>query len=177
MRQADMICDLSSIWAAVREVFPYFDRLAFDWDALYREYLGKLLHVQEEGEFHRLLTAFMERLNDGHTKYIPPEAYRTEKPFVSPEEPSFSFQDGVLTVKINEFLSDHAPYVKELLKTYPNASLVRLDIRHLAVRPDVFARVRLRGGIERAERRRDTGNAERCQQDYQYFFHFSDFSW
>ncbi len=129
MNQVDMIYDLSSLWAAVREVFPYFDRLAFDWDALYREYLEKMLHVQGEEEFHRLLTAFMESLNDGHTKYIPPETYRTEKPFVRPEAPSFSFQDGVLTVKINEFLSDHAPYVKKLLEKHPDISLVRLDIR------------------------------------------------
>ena len=47
MRQADMFFDLSALWAAVREVFPYFDRLAFDWDAQYRDYLEKLLQSKK----------------------------------------------------------------------------------------------------------------------------------
>ena len=129
MDLADYIFDLSSIWAAVKEQFPYFDRLPFDWDAQYREYLEKLLQVKDEGEFHHLMEKFMASLNDGHTKYIPPEAYKTAKPFVPPEAPSYTFQDGVLTVKINDFLSDHAPFVRELLETKRSIVLVRLDIR------------------------------------------------
>jgi C-terminal processing protease CtpA/Prc len=130
MNKADMIFDLSSIWATVKEVFPYFDRLPFDWDAQYRAYLEKILQVSDEGDFHRLLTEFMESLKDGHTKYFPPDAFRTPKPFIPPDEPSFTVRDGVLTIKLNEFLKSHAPYVKELLATTPNISLVRLDIRN-----------------------------------------------
>lgn len=129
MNQADMIFDLSSIWATVKEQFPYFDRLQFDWDEQYRTYLEKILQVGDEGDFHRLLTEFMESLNDGHTKYIPPDAHRTIKPFVRPAEPSYTMNEGVLTIKLNEFLRNHAPFVKELLETTPNISLVRLDIR------------------------------------------------
>lgn len=129
MNRADMVFDLSSIWATVKEEFPYFERLPFDWDAQYRTYLEKILRVNEEGEFHRLLTEFVASLNDGHTRYIPPDAYRTPKPFVRPAEPSFTVSEGVLTIKLNEFLRNHAPYVAELLETTPNISLVRLDIR------------------------------------------------
>lgn len=130
MNRTDMLFDLSSIWATVKEVFPYFDRLQVDWDAQYRTYLEKMLQVSDEGEFHRLLTEFMEHLNDGHTKYFPPAAYRKSKPFARPDEPSFTIDEGVLTIKLNEFMRDHAPYVRELLKTIPNISLVRLDIRN-----------------------------------------------
>ena len=130
MDLADYIFDLSSIWAAVKEQFPYFDRLPFDWDEQYRAYLEKLLQITEEGEFHQLLADFMATLNDSHTKYIPPEAYRTDQPFVRPELPSYTFQDGVLTVTLNDFLSDHAPFVRELLETKRNIALVRLDIRN-----------------------------------------------
>ncbi len=130
MNRADMIFDLSSIWSTVKEVFPYFDRLQIDWDAEYRTYLEKILQVSDEGDFHRLLTEFMENLKDGHTKYFPPAAYRTPKPFVLPDEPSFTIDDGVLTIKLNEFMKNHAPYVIELLETTPNVSLVRLDIRN-----------------------------------------------
>ncbi len=130
MNRTDMIFDLSSIWATAKEVFPYFDRLQVDWDEQYRTYLEKILQVSDEGEFHRLLTAFMECLNDGHTKYFPPAAYRKSKPFVRPDDPSFTIDEGVLTIKLNEFMRNHAPYVKELLETTPNISLVRLDIRN-----------------------------------------------
>ena len=130
MNMTDMIFDLSSIWATAKEVFPYFDRLQVDWDEQYRTYLGKILQVSDESDFHRLLTEFMESLNDGHTKYFPPAAYRKSKPFVRPDDPSFTFGKGVLTIRLNEFMRNHAPYVRELLETTPNISLVRLDIRN-----------------------------------------------
>ena len=130
MDMTDMIFDLSSIWATVKEVFPYFDRLEVDWDERYRVYLEKILQINEEGDFHRLLTEFMEILNDGHTKYFPPAPYRKARPFARPEAPSSTFEEGVLTIRINEFMRDHAPYVRGLLETIPDISLVRLDIRN-----------------------------------------------
>ena len=130
MNMTDMIFDLSSIWATTKEVFPYFDRLQIDWDAQYRTYLDKILQIRDEGDFHRLLTEFMESLNDGHTKYFPPAAYRKTKPFARPDAPSFTFDKGILTIKLNEFMANHAPYVRELLETTPNILLVRLDIRN-----------------------------------------------
>lgn len=129
MNRADMIYDLSSIWSTVKEVFPYFDRLPFNWDEQYHAYLEKILQVNDECDFHRLLTELMESLNDGHTKYIPPDAYRTVKPFIRPDEPSCTSNEGVLTIKLNEFLKNHADYVKKQLEATPNISLVRLDIR------------------------------------------------
>ena len=129
MDRADMIYDLSTIWASVKEVFPYFDRLTFDWDELYRSYLVKVLSVRDEEEFHRLLSSFVESLNDGHTKYIPPEAFRKAEPFVSPDAPSFTLRENILTIQLNDFLSDHAPLVKDLLESNPDVSLVVLDIR------------------------------------------------
>lgn len=130
MNRADMIFDLSSIWSTVKEVFPYFDRLDVDWDEQYRAYLEKILQVSDEVDFHQCLTAYMESLKDGHTKYIPPAKYRKEKPFVRPEGPSFTMEEGILTIRINEFMRNHAPYVRTLLETIPNISLVRLDIRN-----------------------------------------------
>lgn len=130
MNRTDMIFDLSSIWATVKEEFPYFDRLQVDWDEQYRTYLEKILDVRDEVDFHRLLTEFMKLLNDGHTEYFPPVAYRRSKPFVRPDAPSFTADKGILTIKLNEFMRNHAPFVRELLETIPNISLVRLDIRN-----------------------------------------------
>ena len=116
MTKADMIYDLSSLWASVKEEFPYFDRLPFDWDDLFRQYLEKLLTISDEAAFHELLTAFMDSLNDGHTKYFPPQPYRKAKPATRPEKPSHTIENGVLTIKLNEFLSDHAPCVRQLIR-------------------------------------------------------------
>lgn len=124
-----MIYDLSTIWASVKEVFPYFGRLSFDWDDLYYSYLDKILSVRDEGEFHHLLSVFMDSLNDGHTKYIPPDAFRKAEPFIYPDAPSFTLHENILTIKLNDFLSDHSSFVKGLLESNPDASLVVLDIR------------------------------------------------
>lgn len=129
MNKADMIYDLSAIWAAVKEQFPYFDRLPFDWDEQYHAYLDRILATEDEADFHNLLVEFVDSLKDGHTKYIPPEPFKEAKPFVRPEEPSYTIEDDVLTIKINEFLFDHSAYVKNLLLENPKVSLVRLDIR------------------------------------------------
>ena len=129
MNKTDMIYDLSVIWSAVKEVFPYLDRLAFDWDEQYRCYLEKILEISSEADFHHLLTDFVESLNDGHTKYIPPSPFRTSKPYKRADSPSAVFKDGILTVRINDFMSDHSAYVKEQLEAASEASLVCLDIR------------------------------------------------
>lgn len=75
-------------------IYSLVKRLPFDWDEQYRIYLEKILQVNEESDFHCILTEFMEILNDGHTKYIPPDSYRVKKPFVRPEEPSYTLSEG-----------------------------------------------------------------------------------
>lgn len=84
MNRRDMICDLSTIWTSVKEIFPYFDRLPFDWDEQYLAYLDKVLALSTDDEkgFHELLFQFMASLNDGHTEYYPPP--RTLPPCLSP---------------------------------------------------------------------------------------------
>ena len=129
MKKVDMIYDLSAIWAAVNEEYPYFDRLPFDWDEQYRLYLEKLLLIDKEGDFHQLLFEFLESLHDGHTKYIPPQPFRKTAPFVRPDVPSYTLEKDVLTIKLNEFLEDYSSYVSKLLMEHRNVSLVRLDIR------------------------------------------------
>ena len=97
--KADMVYDLSAVWSVAKEVFPYFDRLPFDWDEQYRKYLGKVIDVEDTSAFHDLMEEFLSSLNDGHT------------------------------IKINEFIADHSAYVRNLLEENDGISLVRLDIR------------------------------------------------
>ena len=129
MDKADMIYDLSVVWATVKEEFPYFDRLPINWDDQYCSYIDRILGIDNSDEFHRLLKAFVDCLNDGHTRYIPPAKFRDKKPLVRPDPPSYNVAGNVLTIKLNDFLSDHSIYVRELLKSYPDVKLVELDIR------------------------------------------------
>lgn len=97
---SDKIYDLSMIWSKVKEVFPYFGRISFDC------------------------------LGDGHTKYVPPMPYRKTKKLSPPEKPSFIIsEEGILEIKINEFMSDYSEMIRGLLLEYPNIKEVVLDVR------------------------------------------------
>lgn len=72
MNKTDWIADLGMIWKQTAAVFPYFDRISFDWDQVYREYLQKVMDTEGERELHLLLAEFVNRLGDGHTDYTPP---------------------------------------------------------------------------------------------------------
>lgn len=72
MTTTDRIYDLSLLWKQAAAIFPYFDRRPLDWDATYREYLPKILSVQDAKTFHLLLAEFLNLLGDGHTDYTLP---------------------------------------------------------------------------------------------------------
>ena len=65
---------LSSLWAAAREVYPYFDRLQADWDETYRAFIPRLLDAADDRAAWLLLCAFVRLLNDGHSTVTPPRA-------------------------------------------------------------------------------------------------------
>lgn len=65
---------LSSLWAAAREVYPYFDRLQADWDETYRAFIPRLLDAADDRTAWLLLCAFVRLLNDGHSTVTPPRA-------------------------------------------------------------------------------------------------------
>ena len=129
MNKADMLYDLSAVWAAAKDVFPYFDRIDFDFDEFYYQCIDKVLSVKDEYEFHMILKSFLESLNDAHTRYHLPEKYTQKTNAQKLERPSFSMDGGVLTIKINDLLFDHSDFVRQCLTDNPDASMVRLDIR------------------------------------------------
>lgn len=73
MTLTDRIADLSMLWKQASVVFPYFDRLAIDWDRCYRDFLERVLSAGDERKFHLLIAEFMNQLRDGHTDYAFPK--------------------------------------------------------------------------------------------------------
>lgn len=72
MTVAERIADLSVLWKEASVVFPFFGRRKIDWDGAYRDYLERMLRIEDDCEFHLLLAEFMNLLGDGHTDYTPP---------------------------------------------------------------------------------------------------------
>ncbi len=64
----DRIMDLSRIWKAAWDVFPYFDRIT-NWDDAYREFLPHTASAKPGKELSLIYAAFMARLGDGHTMF------------------------------------------------------------------------------------------------------------
>lgn len=77
MDKTQRLFALSGLWAAAKEVYPYFDRLAVDWDRAYQEYIPQLLAAEDDREAWLLLCAFVRLLNDGHSTVVLPKALST----------------------------------------------------------------------------------------------------
>ena len=77
MDTAESLYAFGQIWQGGNRVFPYFDRLQVDWDAAYREYIGRLLSEKEERQRILLLAEFGALLNDGHSGVSLPQTQGT----------------------------------------------------------------------------------------------------
>lgn len=138
--KTDMIHDLSAIWSAVNWIFPYFERLEFDWDKTYLEYLDKIDSIESEYEFHCLLKDFLNLLNDGHTKYTFPDSCDSDNTSSSfSEQVPYSFENHILTIQINHFMNDCSEFVAKLLTSFDNIKLVRIDVSENIGGNSIFA--------------------------------------
>ena len=77
MNETERLWALSHLWAAAREVYPYFHRLKADWDETYRTYIPRLLEAADDRAAWLLLCEFVRLLDDGHSMVIPPRALMT----------------------------------------------------------------------------------------------------
>jgi hypothetical protein len=64
---------LSQLWSEAKYNFVFFDHAAqVDWDASYRDYLGRVSEATTAVAYYRTLAQFMAQLNDGHTTVYQP---------------------------------------------------------------------------------------------------------
>ena len=67
MKISDKIYSLSQIYTNAKIVFPYFDRLRYNMDQKYIEYIEKMAATTNNKEYILLLLEFITLYNDGHT--------------------------------------------------------------------------------------------------------------
>lgn len=72
---AERLYGLALIWQEANYNFVYFDHVPdLDWDAAYREFIPRVIAVDDVFSYYDLLERFVALLNDGHSGVIPPKA-------------------------------------------------------------------------------------------------------
>jgi len=69
------IAGLSHFWSEVRHNFANVDLMPkLDWDALYLDYLAKVMKARTTADYYAVLMRFAPLLHDGHTNIYAPDA-------------------------------------------------------------------------------------------------------
>ena len=72
---SERLYGLSLIWQEANYNFAFFDRVPdLDWDSAYREYIARVISVEDLFAYYELLSRFTALLQDGHTLVIPPKS-------------------------------------------------------------------------------------------------------
>jgi C-terminal peptidase prc len=69
---------LNDLWQTVHENYLYEDFRGVDWDALRAEYEVRIVDLPERAAFYAALTEMVGRLNDEHSRFVPPIAAEAE---------------------------------------------------------------------------------------------------
>lgn len=69
----ERVAGLSLFWAEARQNFVYFDRVPeLDWNAVYLEYLGKVMAAETTRDYYAVMLRLAPLLRDGHTNIWTP---------------------------------------------------------------------------------------------------------
>ena len=84
-----LVNDIASVWKYADEMFPAFGSISIDWDGAFGAFLPRALAAKDEKEAQLLLCEFLNLLEDGHTDYTPPRAFRDGIGYL-PFEPDYA---------------------------------------------------------------------------------------
>lgn len=74
LTEEEKIAGLSKFWAEAKYNFINFHLVPeLDWDKTYLEFLPKVRATRSTLEYYRVLEEFCAKLNDGHTRILPPD--------------------------------------------------------------------------------------------------------
>ena len=84
-----LVNDIALVWKYADEMFPAFGSISIDWDGAFGAFLPRALAAKDEKEAQLLLCEFLNLLEDGHTDYTPPRAFRDGIGYL-PFEPDYA---------------------------------------------------------------------------------------
>lgn len=88
-----LVNDIASVWKYADEMFPAFGSISIDWDGAFGAFLPRALAAKDETEAQLLLCEFLNLLEDGHTDYTPPRAFRDGIGYL-PFDPDYAGENG-----------------------------------------------------------------------------------
>ena len=74
----DYVGIFKQAWAIVDSNYYRDDFNGADWDAIYDEYLPRAEQLTSSEELHQLLSDLVGELNDGHSRFVPPDRMEAE---------------------------------------------------------------------------------------------------
>ena len=85
----------AEVWRTVNDHYLYTDFHQLDWQALHDEYATMLEQDQSRETFYNMMVELVARLNDDHSRFLPPAQAQTENVTISNSEVTVGI--GVLT--------------------------------------------------------------------------------
>lgn len=83
------------VWRTVKDHYLYTDFHHLDWNAVHDEYTRMLEQAQSRDTFYAMMVEMVARLNDEHSRFLPPAEVQTENATISNSEVTVGI--GVLT--------------------------------------------------------------------------------
>lgn len=82
----ERVAIFEEVWRTVNEHYLYPDFPNVDWQALRSEYAARLEGEQDRETFYALMVELVSRLNDQHSRFLPPAAAQSENATISNNE-------------------------------------------------------------------------------------------
>lgn len=74
------------VWTTVRDEYLYEDYRGVDWEGLYDEYAARIEGDMSRAEFYDEMVGLVARLDDNHSRFVPPAAAQAEEVSTSGRE-------------------------------------------------------------------------------------------
>jgi len=78
LSEDEKIAGLSQLWMQAKYNFVYFNKLSYDWNQTYLEFLPQVRATKSTSDYYRVLQRFYATLGDGHTNVFLPAEIRND---------------------------------------------------------------------------------------------------
>lgn len=92
----------TEVWTTINENYLYADFRGVDWSAVRAEFAPLLAEAGSDAEFFHLIGQMVERLDDNHSRFLPPQAAEKEDTLSSGREEQVGI--GIIALPLSDAL-------------------------------------------------------------------------